>query len=839
VFCSNCGSEMEEGAVFCGKCGHKVETEPVVAETEVKAEPETEVKAEPEAEVKAEPEAEVKAEAETEAKTVVAPEATVAQQPAETPKKEKKKGMGFLIALLIALFLAVAAAGIWFFLESQKKIDVDLTGIVSFEVEGYSGYGAASLRIDEEALEEEYGDLLYEHAEMKMSTFIKRTDLLEYEVTSLDKLSNGDKIVLSWKSDVEKALEEYKVNIICTDVEYVVSGLQEIEQINPFDMLSVQFEGISGKASVYTTLESMPEYMYYFPYTVEGNTYLSNGDTVTITFDNSSKDTVAANYGISLSETQKSYVVSELPEYVWDNAQMTLEEVEYLMYDAEMHFKDYMDSEWADAASIKNLKCVGHFISKANDSYASVQNAIGLIYEVTANLCYEGRSEDFVYYYPVLFPNVMVMSDGTLDYDSDDICRTYNTFTRGFTPVDENDVDVPTNTWYYYGYETKDELLQAYMSYTLNWDNLSTIATAETDYTQQVDGDKIENRAKQAEEIKNGDISDIVENAVDVFLKSTANWSDAVSINSVKCAETVLCTGDVLSDAFDDNVYAVVLEVNARMEYKEMSEDFTYYFIVRYWNAGAGFGSVTAPFENHDESIHVFEKMLGDSEIWEAWQVKPSNVWSFYGYETLDEVHAKVQEMYSKHVYYRGEVIPYTPAEEEETTGIMTEAWTKADASAVTQKAEEVFRATTGTWLETATINSIEVAETFIGAADIPQGGNLSGTLFGVLLKINAHVVCDDMAEDFDYYYCVMYDNAVVKEDGTVWVDEATQQASTDTFNKMLGDKEIWKGWELYPSNVWVFTGYATLEEAQNDIAAIQYNHLRYTTEVIPQAVTE
>jgi len=790
MFCSNCGNEMTEGSAFCEKCGQRIEEVSVAENVET----------------------------------------VVAQMPVMPVKPEKKRSKGWLMWILIILVLIAGVVGILFFVESQKKMVVDLTGIVSFEVNGYSGYAKASVSVNQEALEEKYKDELYEHAEVKIASFIKRTDLLDYEVTSLDGLSNGDKIVLSWKSDVEKALEEYKVNVICTDVEYIVTGLPEIKMINPFDMLNVAYYGISGEADAIVTIDgNAPAYMDYFPYFLEeGNGWYSNGDIVTISFDNSAKDMVAAEYGIRLSEFQRNYQVSGLPEYISNSEQMTLERLKPLMLDSEKYFKSYMESEWSDAASIKNLKCMGYFISKADYNGSSIRNAVGLIYEVTANLYYEGRSEDFVYYYPVVFPNVLLNTSGSISYNANELYTAQDSFEHGFTAGVESNADVSEQTWIYYGYETKEELLADYSSYSLGWDDLTTIELEEADYTEMADGYKAEEREKKKEEIMNAGTSELGKYAADIFLETTTGWSEAVNINSIKCVETVYYTGEILSDAFADNIYAVILEVNVSMEYSDMKEDFTYYYPIRFWDGR----------QNHTECLHTFDKMLGNREIWEAWQVGPSNVWRFNGYETLDEIHAENEELRHNHVYYNGEVLPST-LDTEETTGILTEEWLNADANEIIQIAEETFLSTTEEWLETASINSIEVEETFIGAPNIPKGEDGVSTLFGILLKINANVVYDDMTENFDYYYCVMYDNAMVKDDGTVWVDVDTQKVPAVEFKKMLGNKEIWEAWEMYPSNVWIFEGYPTLEIAHNDIATIKYNHLKYATERISKETTE
>ena len=423
MFCGNCGEKMQDGAKFCGKCGWKLEVaEAVAVAQDVAEEKVAEVKEAAEekvaevkeaaeekvAEVKEAAEetvAEVKEAAEEKAAEVkeaveeaaaavaVQANAPVEEAPAQDAPKEGKKKKGLLILIpVIILALAGLAVGVVLFLNSLKRQEVDLSDAVTFQVTGYSGYGVATVVVNEDALEEKYEDVISDHTKIRWSEFIEEVELLEYETTSLAGLSNGDQITLTWEYDKEKAAEEYKVDILCESISYTVSGLTEVKKIDPFEDITVEFSGVSGVGRADIRMEGRPDYYDYFRPALSANSELTNGDEVKVTFDLTNKDLIAETFGYELSPAEKSYTVSGLTEYVTKDEQVTETALLPMMASAEKHFYDHIKGQWVKEASVKKLECVGHFISKPDSLNAGVKNVIGLIYKVNANLFIEERN---------------------------------------------------------------------------------------------------------------------------------------------------------------------------------------------------------------------------------------------------------------------------------------------------------------------------------------------------------------------------------------------------------------------------------------------------------------
>ncbi len=867
MFCGNCGEKMQDGAKFCGKCGWKLEAADVVvaaqdaveekvaevkeaveekaaevqAAAEEKAAEAKEAVEEKTAEVQAAAEekaAEVK-EAVEEAAATAAVQATVpteAETPAEAapaqaeaPKEgKKKKGLLILIPVII-LALAGIAVGVVLFLNGLKRQEVDLSDAATFQVTGYSGYGVATVVVNEEALEDKYEDLISEHTKIRWSEFAEEVELLEYETTSLTGLSNGDKITLTWEYDKEKASEEYKVDLLCESIEFTVSGLTEVKKINPFEDITVEFSGVSGIGRADIRTEKRPDYYDYFRPVLSANSELSNGDEVKVTFDLTNKDLIAETFGYELSPAEKSYTVSGLTEYVTKDEQVTETALLPLMASAEKHFYDHIKGQWVKEASVKKLECIGHFISTPDSLNAGTKNVIGLIYKVNANLFMEERNLDVEYYYPVLFKNVVVREDGSFEYQESDIYRTYDRFYKQYEPENEEDT-VPGGSWYFFGYETLDGLKEEYTEHNVSWTNVTTEKFVEKNYTETAYASLKAEKEKKVTQLVSGNAEALAADATGAFLESITSWQNTASVNGVKCVETVLYTGTVVSPSVPENYLDVVLEVSAKVEYGEESEEFPFYYVVRYPNVTVGAdGKLAADLTARETVNGKFEKMLGDKKIYEAWVFSPVNVWVYNGYQTLEE--AVSEEIRQGNMYYKkAEVMPYTA----EAAADMT-AWGNADDTTAVAAAEAAFRETTVAWQESATINGVECVDTYLIAADIPTAAKE----LAVLLKVNAEVAFADRSEAFDYFYMVRFGNAALDANGAITVDEATKVLTDNPFTKMLGDEEV-PGAEGEPAlNVWSFSGYATAEEAEATILAKRENHVNYTGVKVPEPVVE
>ncbi len=875
MFCGNCGEKMQDGAKFCGKCGWKVEAAaaPVQDAVEEKAaevqdtveekaaevqeaveEKVAEVQAGTEekvAEVKAEAEekvAEVQAVAEevaaaaavvqaAEEEKAPAEEPVVAAAPVqepvaeEAPKAKKKKGLWILIPVIL-LALAGIAVAVVLFLGSLKREEVDLSDAVTFTVTGYSGYGVAEVVLNEEALEEKYDDLISEHTKIRWSKFMEEVDLLEYEVTELTGLSNGDKIILTWEYDKEQAAEEYKVDILCESIEYTVTGLTEVKKVDPFEDFTVTFDGVSGDGYANIDVEGYPDYRNYFNYEVSNRYSLSNGDTVEITFDVSKyKDFVAEQFGYELYPTKKSYTVEGLTEYVWADEQITEATVKPMLAAAEKHIYDHINQYWDEESSVKKLACVGHFISRPDSMDDSVKNIIGLIYKVNANVFVEERNLEVEYYFPVLFKNVVLGEDGAFVFQESNISHTGERFYKEFEPENEEDT-VPNGTWYFYGYETLDGLKEDYEVHSVSWTTVETENFVEKNYTEAVSAEITKAFTESLKKVEEGNPETLIADAIEAFLTASNGWQETAGISGIKCVETRLYSSDVISETVPMNCFDVILQVTATIEYEDMFEEFPFYYVVRYPDVTVGTdGMLTADLTARTTANGQFTKMLGDKEVYTGWFSPAVNVWVYEGYQTMEELAAANQETRAKRVFY---VLHTTKAYEVEAATDMN-AWAKADDTAVVAIAMAAFSETTADWPESAKVSGVECVDTYLISCDVPTKANE----LAVLLKVTAEVTYEENTEAFDYYYMVRFGNAALDADGAISFDVATMVLTDNPFTKMLGDEEVPGAEGESALNVWNFSGYATAEDAEATVLAKRENHINYTGVKVPEPVVE
>lgn len=858
MFCGKCGEKLQDGVKFCGKCGWKVEAaapvqeavaevqdavEEKVAEVQVAAEEKVaevqEAAEETVSEAKEAAEEVAAAAAVVQEKVQAAvpveenPAATPAPMPAaeEAPKAKKKKGLWILIPVIL-LALAGIAVGVVIFFGSLKRQEVDLSDAVTFKVTGYSGYGVAEVALNEEALEEKYEDLISEHTKIRWSKFIEEVDLLEYEVTELSGLSNGDKITLTWEYDKELAAEEYKVDILCESIEYTVTGLTEVKKVDPFEDFTVTFDGVSGDGYANIDIEGYPDYRNYFNYEVSNRYSLSNGDTVEITFDVSKyKDFVAEQFGYELYPTKKSYTVEGLTEYVWTDEQVTEATVKPMAAAAEKHIYDHINRYWGEESSVKKLACVGHFISRPDSMDDSVKNVIGLIYKVNANVFVEERNLEVEYYFPILFKNVVLGEDGAFVFQESNIYHTDERFYKQFEPENEEDT-VPDGSWYFYGYETLDGLKEDYEVHSASWTTVETEKFVEKNYTEAFGAEikkEVTESLKKAEE---GNPDNLITDAIEAFLAASQGWQDTAGISGIKCVETRLYSSDILSETIPTNCLDVVLQVTATIEYEDMFEEFPFYYVVRYPNVTVGAdGMLTADLTARTMVNGQFKKMLGEKEVYTGWFSPAVNVWVYNGYQTMEELNAANQETRANKIFY---VLKSNKAYEAEASLDMN-AWAKADDTAVVAAAEAAFRETTVAWPESAKVSGVEVVDTYLISSDVPT----KAKELAVLLKVTAEVTYEENTEAFDYYYMVRFGNVQLDANGAVSFDETVKVLTDNPFTKMLGDEEV-PGAEGEPAlNVWNFSGYEAVEDAEATVLAKRENHINYTGVKVPEPVVE
>ena len=159
-----------------------------------------------------------------------------------------------------------------------------------------------------------YGD--YKLDKKNLSEMSSKYGSVEPDYDKSGKLSNGDTFKLKYVVTFESMLETDKVVTTAREKEFIVSGLDEVKSVDPFDYYELIFKGYDGQGTARLQAKrdvDMPATnFWYCDATVSPNENLKNGDKVTLKFDAGSYD--LARYGIKLSTTEKEVTVSGLEE---------------------------------------------------------------------------------------------------------------------------------------------------------------------------------------------------------------------------------------------------------------------------------------------------------------------------------------------------------------------------------------------------------------------------------------------------------------------------------------------------------------------------------------------
>lgn len=391
MFCSNCGAQCPDGAVFCTSCGAQLGQQGAEA---------------------AIPSAGAPAAPVGNAQPYYAP--VTPKAPKQKNPKTKKIVIGVVVGVLV---LAAIVTGLILLLTRPETIN--LNEYLKFEADGYDGYGEVRASIDWEAIEKKYGDEIEFSDEAKdaiglSSSQIKRlspiTVLSEVIDVDLDKrydCANGEQIAYKW--DVPKKLEEaFNVKFEYEKGTYTVSGLKEVETFDPFEHLTVSFSGISSDGSC--EIEYDGEIFNSWSFTVDPQYDLSNGDTVTISLDSYSDDEyLVEEYGKLPSVREKEYTVTGLVEYVNSYSELTEDFLTNAQSEAEDQIYSFFAQYYGSEAALSDLTSDGYLFGVTNEDYYSSYNELYLIYRGTVT---EGDEAPYQMWFPVHFLNILSEADG-------------------------------------------------------------------------------------------------------------------------------------------------------------------------------------------------------------------------------------------------------------------------------------------------------------------------------------------------------------------------------------------------------------------------------------------
>ena len=418
----------------------------------------------------------------------------------ENTKMKKHNPAKVLVSIAA---VAVVAAGGWAFANRTPTIDV--SKYMTLSADGYNTVGKLNISFDTEKLEKDYGKQITTRFKKQMKNLKDDTYGLSSLTASLydgyetdlfaetcatgsaDKtknLSNGDVVTYTWDDNSDEAEEAFGVKVKYTDITYTVSGLASVNTFDAFDGVDVEFSGISpdGRATV-NSLPTAAEAQGLY-YTLDENSGLSNGDTVTLTVHSNRDDfsDCIDKYGAMPQATEKTFTVEGLNEYVTSADTLSDSVLVSLQNQAEDVFKSYAAQRFSNGQTFKGMTYLGNYIltPKNKDSWGD-KDRIVLAYQVTVHHDYTSElnttydADDSFFWY-ITFNNVSKDADdniasGLNDYD------TPTTFVKIDSGVQKYSFSSSTETWEYYGYASLDSLYNAAVNqYVENYNHQDNVA---------------------------------------------------------------------------------------------------------------------------------------------------------------------------------------------------------------------------------------------------------------------------------------------------------------------------------------------------------------------------
>lgn len=377
------------------------------------------------------------------------------------PRRRSRRWVVILIALVV-LLAGGAFAGVYLLYRPA----VDLNPYLTVSFEGYDSLGKSTTSFDADTfMEENAGTLRFdrlalwwlerdEDADGALAAFLDDVDAnavtlaqgdtgvmqqvlgtVLWENGSLaqtDHYSNGDTAAWSWTIDADVA-EAIGVLFHCTvvyeDTTYTVSGLTAVGTYDPFQNVTVTFEGAAPDGKAVVTVGD-GEREGTIQYTFDKESGLSNGDEVTLTAAPTNGDeSDIEQFGSTLDPRTQTYTVADLTEYIQSPDDITDEELEGLRNDVVAALKESLAS---NSYTLTDSYSAGEVWITANDGvdidskYNGVERAVLFIYHV--NFTAYGRS--YVRYTYVPVTNVRREPDGVkVDYMPETfLCKLGDTY---------------------------------------------------------------------------------------------------------------------------------------------------------------------------------------------------------------------------------------------------------------------------------------------------------------------------------------------------------------------------------------------------------------------------
>ena len=373
--CKNCGSMNADGAKFCESCGAALES---VNKQQSQSNTESKV-----------------------------------SNPTGSPGSPKKLPKNIIfgaVGAVAVLFIIVIVA---FAMNSSKVID--LNKYISFESSGYDGYGKASISVDWDKLEKDYGKKVKYSSKGKkeygvLTYAFEPMSVLRDAVSGIsldksEKLSNGDKVKYTWKvsDDTTKSIN-YKLKY--KDGEFEIKKLNELSKFDPFEDVKVSFSGIAPNGKAEIAYSGGGDILHEYNFKLDKFDKLKNNDTVTVSL-NLDEDKIASmadRYGRIPEKMSQTYTVSGLETYVTQYSELHQDFIKEVNDKAKEVVKEYTDSAYGEGTTLSDLKYEGYVLKTDLDE---VYNGLYIVYSRVLTST-DSKYVTTKMYYPVAFRTLML-----------------------------------------------------------------------------------------------------------------------------------------------------------------------------------------------------------------------------------------------------------------------------------------------------------------------------------------------------------------------------------------------------------------------------------------------
>lgn len=268
-------------------------------------------------------------------------------------------------------------------------------------------------------------------------------------------LSNGDVVRVTASFDEEQAKAYPSIQFITGTAVITITGLPDTKTVDALadDAIELVVSGISGSAEANLEIKLAGSYVYYLNYDWEPKSALSNGDIVTVSIKPDDQRMASLGYGVAGVRTRE-FTVTGLPEPVPDYHSIpdtTIRSmVSYAEGDLDKEFKalylnNGLDEE--DKTIIEPEITSIYFLDQANKSAPytdwfsglSMVNGIAVlghffVQDIEVEIVQTEDPENptapmekvvntYGGYYVWVFPNVVKMQNGKVEYDMNMITK--------------------------------------------------------------------------------------------------------------------------------------------------------------------------------------------------------------------------------------------------------------------------------------------------------------------------------------------------------------------------------------------------------------------------------